>query len=181
MDDGGEYVDSSGGLMKLISSDLHNTPRRRMAASFAGLAAVLALIAGCACSAAPAPIHTDPSVAVIRHVLVKDNTFGVNRNPFSRVMISPKRTDGTQLSSATKAAINSQLRDLGDVKVSTRKASGNEASIQLGRVVTTSSGVNINVSMYCGNVCGLDATYTLVKWPGGGWTVTGTTGPVGMA
>ena len=167
--------------MKLISSDLHNTPRRRMAASFAGLAAVLALIAGCACSAAPPPVHTDPSVAVIRHVLVKDNTFGANKNPFSRVAVSPKRTDGKQLSSATKAAINAQLRDLGDVKVSARKVSGNEASIRLGRVVTTSSGVNINVTMYCGNVCGLDATYTLVRGPNGGWSVAGTTGPVGMA
>lgn len=167
--------------MRTAHSKPQHTSRRRMATAVGGLMAVLALVAGCACSAAPPPVHTDPSVAVIRHVLVKDNTFGGNGNPFSRVMVSPKRLDGTQLSPTTKAAINGQLRDLGDVKVSTRKVSGNEAGIRLGQVVTTTRGVNIRVVMNCGNVCGLEATYKLVKSPNGGWTVTGTTGPVGVS
>ena len=167
--------------MNQASSDLQHTSRRRLATSLAGLAAVLALVAGCACSAAPPPVHTDPSVAVIRHVLVNDNTFGTNRNPFSRVVVSPQRTNGTQLSAATKAAITTQLRDLGDVKVSTAKVSAGQAGIRLGSVVPTSKGVNIKVDMYCGNVCGLQATYKLVKGPNGGWAVTGTTEPVAVS
>ncbi|MEZ5372373.1 MAG: hypothetical protein R2704_06485 [Microthrixaceae bacterium] len=159
-----------------------STARRRTSmTSLIGLLSVMALVAGCACSAASPAVHTDPTVAAIRHVIAQDNTFGGGGNPFSRVVVDPKRADGTSLSAATKAAIVSELADLGDVEVSTSKVLDGEASIQVGAVVTTPTGVDIKVNMYCGNVCGLFATFTLVQWPGGGWTVTGTRGPIAVA
>ena len=106
-----------------------STARRRTSMkSLIGLLSVVALVAGCACSAASPPVHTDPTVAVIRHVIAQDNTFGGGGNPFSRVVVDPKRADGASLSAATKAAIVSELADLGDVEVSASKVLDGEAS-----------------------------------------------------
>lgn len=155
--------------------------RRRSVMSLIGLASVLALVAGCGCSPVPPPVHTDPTVAVIRHVVAEANTFGGGGNPFSRVVIAPKRLDGSKLSPDTKSAITAELADLGDIEVSTSKVRNGEASIKVGAVVTTSKGATIEVSMYCGNVCGQYATFVLQQGPGGAWSVTGTTGPIAVS
>ena len=163
-----------------ITSERGSRARRRMIVSILGLASVLALVAGCACSTVPPRLHTDPTVAVVRHVIAIDNTFAGGGNPFSRVLVSPKRLDGSSLSSATKSAINSELSDLGDVKVSSASPNtrAREAQISVGKVVRTSTGVVIEARMNCGELCALRATYELTKGAGGGWTVTGRRGPV---
>ena len=159
----------------------NNGVRRRSLASPDGLDAVLSMVTGCGCSATPPPVHSDPTVAVIRHVVAEANTFGGGGNPFSRVVIAPKRLNGTNLSSSTKAAINAQLRDLGRIEVSTAKIRDGEAAIRVGAVVQTARGVNIEADLYCGNVCGQSATFTLARGAGGGWRVTGTTGAISVS
>ena len=151
--------------------------RRRSIASFVGLISVLALVAGCGCSVAPPPVHTDPSVAVIRSVLgdvARDVGFG--NNPYSRVVISLKRADGSPLSARIKTAIARELQDLGDIEVTTSKVRSGEASIELGRVVETSKEARITVELVCGSMCGRYGTYTLEQGAAGGWVVTGVSG-----
>lgn len=143
--------------------------------------------------------------AVVHQVIEVDNTYGGPSKPvpFDHVLISDRiGGDGSSMEDDTlgpggdpmtaemQEALATELEDLPDVRFvgydgAIDKEQGglkmeNAALVSLGSIPDGDERVEVRVGMLCGGLCGTWLTYVVVA-SGGGWEVTGTTGPVGIA
>lgn len=139
--------------------------------------------------------------AVIRRLVTKDHTFGRGTSPFKYVYVvdgpindaGDPREDlfgpaSKPFSTNVIDGIEEELRDLPPVRF---VADGNDMRrgkegmggvkkdgviISLGSIERKKDRVNVSNGLWCGGLCGQWMTYVLTQ-EGGGWKISGTTGP----
>jgi hypothetical protein len=142
--------------------------------------------------------------AVIRGIVLHDNTFGGHGNPFGRVYLMDAPQAGVGLAGeagtstpsplpefdpAVRAGLLENLRDLpiefihdhdAVMDESTHAPRDHGAVITLGPITGKGDRVEVGTGMFCGGTCGQWATYVLERRPDG-WHTNGTTGPVSIS